>query len=440
MTSILAWVVCPLVGLLALFWSFRRVALDERKWLGWAFAGRMAAAFALVGYHEYVFRGGDMLWYVQNGRNIAALLRIDFGRWAPEVFGLLIHAENALPVTDVLAGTPTGSMSAIAGILLFLTGDSLIGACLLVAFASHVGCTCLFRALEPELSPSERRGALIATQLLPSVVFWTSGIVKEGIVMGGLGFLALGFANALRGKFRTIPVGIFGAFVVALIKPYVAIAFAFAFGAAALFTRRTRFGWPTRIAGVVLGAAGVVLLARFFPEFGVERLGETMARSQYFYSVSGGGSNLDFGTAREEDIAGASLGTQLQFLPLAIINALTRPLPFDIRNASQAFAAVEMTALIWMVGRAILRVGPRMMWSRIRESRWKMLCFGFVLAFAVPVGLATRNLGTLSRYRVPMMPAYVALVLALQPAPARRRSEVMARQPLRRRPSLARTR
>jgi hypothetical protein len=38
----------------------------------------------------------------------------------------------------------------------------------------------------------------------------------------------------------------------------------------------------------------------------------------------------------------------------------------------------------------------------------------FILVFGVGVGLATRNLGSLSRYRMPMMPFYATTLLVLR--------------------------
>jgi hypothetical protein len=47
-----------------------------------------------------------------------------------------------------------------------------------------------------------------------------------------------------------------------------------------------------------------------------------------------------------------------------------------------------------------------------------MFCATFTLALALGTGLATTNLGTLSRYRAPMMPFFFTLLLVLR-APER---------------------
>lgn len=41
------------------------------------------------------------------------------------------------------------------------------------------------------------------------------------------------------------------------------------------------------------------------------------------------------------------------------------------------------------------------------------MCAGFTATFGVVVGLATTNLGTLSRYRAPMVPFFVGMLLVV---------------------------
>ncbi len=53
------------------------------------------------------------------------------------------------------------------------------------------------------------------------------------------------------------------------------------------------------------------------------------------------------------------------------------------------------------------------MGETIKKSPLLLFCIAFVGSFAVCVGLATSNLGSLSRYRVPMMPFYATLLLVL---------------------------
>ena len=88
--------------------------------------------------------------------------------------------------------------------------------------------------------------------------------------------------------------------------------------------------------------------------------------------------------------------------------------------------SVEMTVILYFVIIAFVRTG------RVELLRWAwrspdiMASLAFVLLFSFAVGLATTNLGTLSRYRLPLMPFYIYVVASAQALPATRRD---ARQP-----------
>jgi hypothetical protein len=101
-------------------------------------------------------------------------------------------------------------------------------------------------------------------------------------------------------------------------------------------------------------------------------------------------------------------------VPIALVTALFRPSIVDVRNPPTFFAAIESTLLALGVlslfgadGRATVR--------RV-FLRVPLLVFSgvFVLVFAIAVGLATSNLGSLSRYRMPMMPFYATMLLVLR--------------------------
>ena len=82
--------------------------------------------------------------------------------------------------------------------------------------------------------------------------------------------------------------------------------------------------------------------------------------------------------------------------------------------------SVEMTVILYFVIIAFVRTG------RVELLRWAwrspdiMASLAFVLLFSFAVGLATTNLGTLSRYRLPMMPFYIYVVASAQALPATR--------------------
>jgi hypothetical protein len=119
-----------------------------------------------------------------------------------------------------------------------------------------------------------------------------------------------------------------------------------------------------------------------------------------------GGSTYAFGDPTQSSLIG-----QLVFAPFALVTSLFRPFLFEARSAQVAVNALETTVLlVWWI-RVFIRVG----WREVVKTifRYPLLVFSltFTLGFAVAVGLTTTNLGTLSRYRMPLVPFFWALLL-----------------------------
>jgi hypothetical protein len=51
---------------------------------------------------------------------------------------------------------------------------------------------------------------------------------------------------------------------------------------------------------------------------------------------------------------------------------------------------------------------------RVNDNPALMFCLAFVLVLALGTGMSTANLGTLSRYRAPMMPFFLLMLLVLR--------------------------
>lgn len=67
-----------------------------------------------------------------------------------------------------------------------------------MCFLSLTGLVCIYRTFSPYME--DRRNLLfIAVFLLPSVLFWGSGVLKEGIILFGLGLLVYSFHRILHG-------------------------------------------------------------------------------------------------------------------------------------------------------------------------------------------------------------------------------------------------
>jgi hypothetical protein len=363
------------------------------------------------------YGGGDMLGYFEVGRALADLMQLDPVVYVPEVATYFLQGRVSLPVGQLWEGSSTGSMAAAAAFILLVSGSSLWAACLVTASLAFFGKLALYDVLRERLPPGEHRRAAVAMLLLPSAVFWVSGLVKESLTVTGMCLLIAGAYRAWRGRVVLGALGIVcGGLFVAMLKPYVLFPTCAGVTVWLYWQRalvRTR-GGPVRLrpALIVLAvgsAIGVIVaLGQLFPDYAVDHLAEEVAHHQGMSAYSWGGSSIEVGDPSEKSVAG-----QLAFAPLGIANVVLRPFFFEVRNSVMAMSAVETTGLLV----AIVTIALRRRWRRVADqvlmSPEIVFCLVVSFTMAIGVGLATSNLGTLSRYRVPMMPFLALGVLLL---------------------------
>lgn len=423
MNELLPSVVVVVLGVAWMFAAITRFSGGERTWVWLGFFGHLAGAIGNVAITRYVYRGGDMLEYHHLGSLFSRLLFENFARYAPQMLSYIGQQEVAFAQGIGYSGTPTGSMIGLSAFVLFIVGgSSLFAACLLMGTLAHFAQLAIYRALRRDI-PSELRPRAAAVCLtLPSVVFWTSGLVKESVVMIGLGLLVSGMVQVVRDRRwgRGLPLCALGMVPLAFIKPYVLFAF---FIAAAWWTYMNAIGGDGRIAKVlsrplvlVSTAAGVAIgltvLGLLFPRFALDNIAEEAARLQHFGTVRAGtGSNYEFGDTTQN-----TAQAQLSFAPLGLLYALVRPVPFEVHNPMMLVNSIETGVLTCFLFLSLRRKGLQGFWSALTQSHVLSFCVTFVIVFGAAVGIATTNVGTLSRYRVPMMPFY-ALALFLMSRP-----------------------
>lgn len=394
-----------------------RYTAEEQRWMTYSYALHVVFALLHVVVVKYVLGGGDMFWYHRAGSELADLWLSDPGQWTGEILKLTFRQPAQFPFWVHGAGGSTGAMFGVATWLMLVCGKSLYSACVFVSVLNFFSRLLVYDVFRRVVDVRYRRFVLWAILLLPSAVFWTGGMIKEGVAMTGVGFAVFGaYLLAEKGAFvRGLGLIILGGFTAYLVKPYVLFPFFIAApvwylaaklkrdvsGAAVLLT-------PLRFAlfGVLL-VAGLAVLAIAVPSLSVETLGDELASVQASGTRVSGGSNYALVDAETAATGGKG---QLLMAPLGFFFALTRPWPFEAKSVQLMVATLESTALFVLLLVSVRRIGV-MRWVRaLMGEPWLLFCAAYVVIFGVAVGLGSTNIGSLSRYRVPMMGFYAALV------------------------------
>jgi hypothetical protein len=394
----------------------RRYTAPEQNWIGACFGLHVISGIAQVWITQGVYGGGDMFGYQLNGVMLADWARYDPFEAIPELLLTAVRLPSDLPFAILGGvGSATSAMTAITGLAMFALGDSLYSACVLFALLnafSQIAMYDTFRRVFPE---EYRFRIAIATMLTPSVVFWTSAMLKESVAMIGMGALVVG-AHQLLYQGRRVSGALWlviGAAPFYVLKPYVLVGLVAAAAALVYSRRSVRTSGTGRIVirpiqvALMLGVAvlAVAGFGRIFPEYSVDEFADEAVRLQMIGARISGGSNIQLVDPGTRSFAG-----QLFFAPLALATTLFRPFLFEVRGGPMLIGALETTVLTVLFLISLSRENRAHLKDMLTGSPFIVAGLAFAVTFGVAVGLASTNLGTLSRYRIPMMPFWVLFV------------------------------
>src|SRR5690606_35723972 len=179
---------------------------------------------------------------------------------------------------------------------------------------------------------------------------------------------------------------------------------------------------PVGVACIVgLGYMAVRQVARDDPRYDLSRIAETARTTAYdirFWTGKDAGSGYSLG---ELD---GTLEGMLRLAPQAINVALYRPYFWEVNNPLMLLAAME--SFVLLVITLYVLTQARMLAFRYILRPDVLFCLMFALIFAFAVGVSTYNFGTLSRYKIPLMPYFlVGLGLIYYYARKERKVEVL---------------
>jgi hypothetical protein len=271
----------------------------------------------------------------------------------------------------------------------------------------------IYRVFRANVDSAFRWPVAIAALFVPSFVFWSSGLVKEAVVVAGFGWSLFGLHLWIR-EGRPVPgwaLMMTGAIPMVLIKPYILFPLVFAGGswyywARSLNRGRVRIRPAHLVVAAVLGVGGIVVLGQHFPEYSLDNFAAQTSSLQQLGRQ--GGSAFALSSEGPTTLVG-----QFVYAPAALLTSLFRPFIFEAHNIPSFVNALETTVLTLLFIRILFTRNLGNLRRQIAEDPLLVFCLVFVVAFGIAVGLASSNMGTLSRYRSPLLPFFVLLLLAL---------------------------
>jgi hypothetical protein len=293
---------------------------------------------------------------------------------------------------------------------------------LLFAVLSFTGMWAMYMTFA-KIRPQVYKELAVAVFFLPSVFFWGSGLLKDSLCLGALGWLFYAFyRGAIEKKniVRCLLIGVLAAKVITSMKVYILLAFVppaalWVFNENTERIQSAALRWVARplfiIVGLAVATYAMSAVAAADARFNIDKIG---AQSKLTADYLQGVSQRENGSGYNIGAQDGTLTGMLKLAPKAIVVSLFRPFLWESRNPTMALSALEATYFIFLTLRIFYRVGLIKTLRAIASLPVLTLCFVFSLIFAISVGISSGNFGTLVRYKIPLMPFYLAGLYILQ--------------------------
>ncbi|AMM51501.1 hypothetical protein TH61_10410 [Rufibacter sp. DG15C] len=404
----------PLFFLVFLLWRLHQgKAHGLLFWAG--LAVKVVAGLALGYVYKEILGGGDTWSYHRVALKVlqeTTQLPLDYVRfWLENQTGEALVAFRA--------DSNSFFFIKLLSFLYLLTDASYWWSSAYLSLFSFWGCWYLFLRIE-ERFPDYRIPAFVAFLFFPSIVFWTSGVSKDSLVMGAMCFL-FGFTVRLlyaQGVKEKLYYGVLFALASWLfwkVKFFLAVpAIVFLLAYLLVEFLAKRFGVLSSLSRKAMLWLGMMVLGAVSAYF----LQSDFTPDDLGFHVMLNYNKISAKTSSElPQIVfpnlNASFTSILWHAPQAVGQMLVRPFIWEPAPLFYKLIAIENLVILFIILTALVEI--------IKNTKVKpppafwlvLLCF--FLAGAVLVALPTPNLGSLNRYRAPLLAIFLTIALAQGP-------------------------
>ena len=306
------------------------------------------------------------------------------------------------PLALLQFGEGTQNITALVGLLSNIT-ESYSAQKVIFSFVGLIAVYIFYRAATICLG-QDRIAALYALGLFPSVLFWSSILGKDPVVLLGIAIYCYGVAGLIvRHKMSMLVYVAIGLFIASFIRIWLGVIFVTPLIITYVMAGRSSI--LMKLIFLLIAVPGFLFALQGFSEqFSVETAQDLVTRTdQISTSWAHGGS------ARQIEGGFSSIPSMVAFLPIGIFTALFRPLPFEVMNPFGLLAGLENAYILVLFVFGLMRHGlgglrsPLLLWALTTLLVWGAV-YGFV---------SYQNLGSAFRFRVQVVPILLLLALYL---------------------------
>ncbi len=363
---------------------------------------KLCAGIGLGLLYRYYYDGGDTFYFYSEAQDLA---NIFFSNTRDYVQFLFQHPAADSPEEGSLRTT---FLVKVISVFAIFTGSNYWITSLWFSFISFLASFYLFKVVTKYFDQSGVAGAL-AFLFLPSIIFWSSGIIKESIGLAALFMIASIYLKIMKGEKWTI----FGSLIVlvclwivwnlkyywlAVFLPVVMTSLVchYGFHYLKISSAYKLISWVALFLLLTLG----ISLTR--PNFYLDRvLGVIAENYQAFTAISD----------RSDLIGYYHLSANWQSIllnsPWALFSGLFRPFVWEADNPLKIIISLENHLIFVLFITSLSRIKTFLI---APQKLLTLSVIAYTILLCIFLALSTPNLGSLSRYKVGFLPFFIFFI------------------------------
>jgi hypothetical protein len=267
------------------------------------------------------------------------------------------------------------------------------------SFISLFGPIAFYRVMA-DIFPAQKRIILVSTFLVPSFLYWASGIHKEGLIFTGIALIIFhiyfGNKDNKAGIKRWLGV-LLGLFILLVLRNFVLVIILPAILAWLLANKWPKYGLVCFAAVYVFCAIAFFSLRHLDPRLDFP---QAVVNKQQAFIQLVGNSSIPIKQLQPDALS------FLKNTPQAITLSAVRPYPGDVRHLLSLAAAAE-TEMILLLFLLFLFCGKK---NIIPSKNVLYFCIFFSISLLLSIGFSVNNLGAIVRYRSIIIPLLVGIM------------------------------
>lgn len=381
---------------------------------------KIFGAIAVGTIYQFYYGGGDTFNFWQHGSShLYEAFMKDFGLGLRLLFanGDFIPEGYEFSSKIWFYRDPASyQIIRIAAIFDLFTFNTYSGTATLFAVFSFSGIWALYQTYV-RFYPNYYKSLALAILFFPSLWFWGSGILKDTISLGAIGWVVFATTQLFIFRKHLILSAIMmtvSIYLIGTIKVYIILTLIPTLLIWMYLVHIDRFKSPLLRFTIAPVLIAIIVGLGFFAARQVGEINQRYALENIPTWVQVTAYDIRYMTGKDAG-SGYSLGEieptyagLFRLAPKAIFVSLFQPFLWQVHNPLIGIAALESFIVTILTLSVVIIVGIRRIWQLIKSSPLLIFSLLFALIFAFAVGVSSYNFGTLMRYKIPLLPFYLS--------------------------------